>query len=370
MMPRKAIVKNKQLELGLPHPVFITDGYSEKLLLAELIKLDSANNFLITDYNVNRLFVVNFLDFLRRHGINIVLLPVSPGEKSKTIEIFVRLLKELYKHKVSRYDSLIGLGGGMVLNLSGFLASTVCRGINLFYIPTTVLAQADVCIGSKAGLNFEGIKNLVGTFYNPKAVIIDFKYIEKLPPPEKFSGLCECVKHALIKDVGMFRFIMQQSPQDLLKSCVLKQIILRVLRSKALLLNKDWEEEDFGALLRYGHTIGGALEHLTKNKMKHSHAISMGMVAAAEIANELGFLATTDVEKHREILKKIQMPTTIPAIFRPNSILSSLEHDKYRKHGKNYFVLLSTIGKPKAINRHYRIPLENKIIREALSRCY
>jgi len=370
MMSRNAIVNKKQLRLGLPHPIFITDGNSEWLLLSEIKKLDSTNNFLITDYNVNRIFAAKLVEFLKTRGINIVLLPVPPSERSKSIKTFARLLKILYAHKVSKYDSIIGLGGGMVLNLSGFLASTVCRGMNLFYIPTTVLAQADVCIGSKAGVNFEGIKNFLGTIYNPKAVIIDFKYLEKLPPTEKFNGLCECIKHALIKDVKMFRLIMQQSTQDLLKSNVLKQIILAALRSKALLLQKDWEEEDAGALLRYGHTIGGALEHLTKNKMTHSHAISMGMVVAAEIANILGFLDIADVKKHREILNKIQMPTKIPTMFRPNKILSSLEHDKYRKHAKNYFVLLSSIGRPKTIDHHYRIHVENKIIKEALFRCY
>ncbi len=281
--------------------------------------LDQRKLFLLTDENVNRLYAEHVLNTLREYGALPVLLTVKGGETSKSFSDFERLSNEILSHKVTRDSILIALGGGVVGDLGGFLASTIVRGIPYIQIPTTLLAQVDSSVGGKTAINTAYGKNLLGTFYQPDAVIIDPETLQTLSKREYRAGLAEIVKYGLINDLPFFEFLEENSkslnPIDTPINMELCQtIILKSCAIKAKIVSEDEKEtENARILLNLGHTFGHALELIAgyNGKILHGEGVSVGMMMAAQASLDLECLSKNDFNRIRTLLQSLGLPVSI-----------------------------------------------------------
>lgn len=284
---------------------------------------------------------------LKSEGLE-VLAPAFPqGEASKTLDTAHSLLVEMARAGVHRGDLVVGVGGGVVTDLAGLVASVYMRGVRLVQVPTTLLGMVDAAIGGKTGVNLEGWKNLVGTFYQPHAVIVDVATLETLPDAEVRTGLAEVVKYGFISNreilvaarrlaagVGEDRRRLWGSETiDLVHACV---------EVKASVVSGDETESGPRAILNFGHTLGHALERATSNAMSHGEAVSIGMTFEAELSRLEGMQDLRD--EVAETLSSVGLPTSAKGIRRVD-VLEAMALDKKYSRGL-HFVLLESIGNP------------------------
>jgi len=335
---------------------------------------DISKYFIITDSNVKRLYGDELFKTLRSYKIEVHLLSVLAGEKSKTRKTKERLEDKLLKLKADRSSLIIALGGGMIGDLSGFVAATLMRGIPFIQIPTTLLSQVDSSIGGKVAVDHPLGKNLIGLFYQPKKVFIDVETLKTLPQREFRNGIAEVIKYAAIFDRNLFSFLENnqskisvhsakggQASQQVDSSTIL-HIIHRCCELKKMIVEKDEREIGLRRILNFGHTIGHAVESLSNYKLSHGEAVSIGMIAESKISAALGMLKQSEVERLNDLLKLYQLPTDIPSRMDKNKIVQLTCHDKKVQQGKVQYTLLDKIGK--AI---VGISVPQKIVEQILS---
>jgi 3-dehydroquinate synthase len=299
----------------------------------------------VTDTNVDPLYgdaVENAIS--PRAGWRIV---VPAGEPSKTVEVAERILEDLAGARVRRDDVLLTVGGGMVSDLGGFVASIYQRGIPLVHFPTSVVGQVDAAIGGKTGVNLSEGKNLCGTVYQPRVVIADTKTLMTLPEREFTSGLAEVAKYGFISipqvldeiEDGWAR-IASRNPE------VMEKLVMKSVESKAELVAKDeFDNRDSRIFLNYGHTLGHALEAAGGyEQWTHGEAISIGMCFAAALSAEIGLLDAKSLERHVNVLRTAGLPTA--AEFDADEVLHRVEIDKKHRGGVQRWVLLEELGEP------------------------
>ena len=229
---------------------------------------------------------------------------ITPGEQSKSIRNFENIHNFLSKNSFLRSDGIVACGGGVVGDLGGFVASTYMRGISYIQVPTTLLSQVDSSIGGKTAINLSSGKNLVGSFYNPKGVLIDTNFLDSLGEREYQSGLAEIIKHALIADRAFGNYLLQHSKNILKRdSNYLRHIITKSINIKAKIVTRDHKEQGIRAFLNFGHTIGHALEHAFKSKLLHGEAVAYGMDYEAKMSLKTLNLCQDDYNFVKEILK-------------------------------------------------------------------
>lgn len=271
---------------------------------------------------------------------------VADGEPAKTLATWQQLLLELAEHRVPRDATLITLGGGTLGDLGGFAAACYQRGIAWIQCPTTLLAQVDASIGGKVGVNLPAGKNLVGNFYQPKAVVIDVATLSTLPQREYRAGLAEVVKAALIYDAAFFEWIEQhvtalvnRDPSTLLN------MIARACTIKATLVAQDEREHHARALLNLGHTFGHALEHLTGyTHYLHGEAVAIGLVLATHLSHRLLDLPVTAITRVQQLLTRLGLPTQLPPTLDPQALLASMRMDKKIRQQRLRFIVLERLG--------------------------
>lgn len=298
--------------------------------------------FIVTDDNVGPLFLDKLVAELPGTPASIVL---PSGEKHKDIGTVQKIWTALHAAGCDRKSLVINLGGGVTCDLGGFAAATYMRGIDFINIPTTLLAQVDASIGGKTGFNFGGVKNLIGSFDQPRAVVIDPQTLSKLPTREFIAGFGEIVKHGLVADAGYFNDIAVCSPQRLTAS-ELENIIAKSCRIKQQIIQSDVNEAAARRLVNFGHTVGHALEALsleTDKPLLHGEAVSVGMLAEARISEYLGKLTAEDIDKLEKALTRIGLPTRVTN-FGVENILARMQSDKKNENGTTNFTLLSSIG--------------------------
>ncbi len=302
--------------------------------------------FIITDSNVKRLYGDEFLKTLRSNKIEVHLLSVPAGEKSKTRNTKEQLEDKLLNLKADRSSLIIALGGGMIGDLAGFVASTLLRGIPFIQIPTTLLSQVDSSIGGKVAVDHPLGKNLIGTFYQPKRVYIDVDTLKTLPQREFRNGMAEVIKYAAILDRDFFSFLENYHPKIFLHhpSSIL-HLIHRCCELKKMIVEKDERETGLRRILNFGHTIGHAVESLSNYKLSHGEAVAIGMMAEAKISVALGMLDQSDVERLNDLLQLYKLPTDIPSRMDTHKIIRLTFHDKKVQQGKVQYTLLEKIGK-------------------------
>jgi 3-dehydroquinate synthase len=279
-------------------------------------------------------------------GLEVRLLDLPPGELQKNLAMAGKLYDQMARFGMDRKSILVAVGGGVITDLGGFVASTYMRGISLALVPTTLLGQVDAAIGGKTAVNLPHGKNLVGTFHQPCAVFCDPETLRTLPEREYVSGLGEVVKYGMIRDAGLFGFIerslsgiRERAPE------VLEEIVSRCVAIKAEVVSKDEKESGLRAILNYGHTIGHALEAAGEYKtLHHGEAVSIGMEAEAILSMELGIAPIEALASQNRILKLLGLPTRIRKM-NLKKVLAALKMDKKGEKGSARFVLPEAVGR-------------------------
>lgn len=294
--------------------------------------------------------VQRVLDILKDFPSEIVQIEVENAEAAKTYESAVSCWKALGEAKFTRSDLIIGFGGGATTDLAGFIAATWLRGVEAILIPTSLLAMVDAAIGGKTGINTESGKNLVGVFASPKLVVCELEFLASLSREDLAAGLAEVIKCGFIQDQTILEIF--ENEFDINKEIdytILQTLIVKAITTKAAVVGADFKETSDSKLgreiLNYGHTLGHAIEKLEKYTWRHGDAISIGMVFAAELAHAAGILASAEVQKHRELLTKLNLPTSYDR-HSLAELLEVMSLDKKARGKKLRFVVLERIGSP------------------------
>ncbi|MDP2689124.1 MAG: 3-dehydroquinate synthase [Deltaproteobacteria bacterium] len=279
-------------------------------------------------------------------GLAPVVIKVPDGEEYKNLNEASAVYDALIGHRMERNSPIIALGGGVIGDMAGFVAATYLRGVPYIQVPTTLLAQVDSSVGGKTAVNHPKGKNLIGAFYQPKAVFIDPWTLHTLEPRELKAGLAEVVKYGVIWDEGFFSFL-EANAEGLLKpgSPELSRAIERSCEIKAEVVGRDETEQDLRAILNFGHTFGHAIEALTGyGAFKHGEAVAMGMALAAELSSILGLCGARDGDRIKGLLRSLGLPSEQPGLS-GEAFISSMRLDKKVSASRLRFVLVSTIGK-------------------------
>ena len=306
--------------------------------------LETRRAFVVTVPPVRRRWARILTKSLADSGIETVVLEMPDGERSKRLTTLESLAEKLVKHGADRGTTLIALGGGVVCDVTGFMASIYMRGVDVIHVPTTVLAQVDAAIGGKTGVNLISGKNLLGTFHQPRTVLIDPAVLESLPSREYRAGLYESLKCGIIGDPGLFRLFEDRREILDRDPVVVEKVIADSVRLKASVVSADEREGGLRQVLNLGHTIGHALEAETRyTHLLHGEAVAWGMIAATHIALSTGKLDSVTAGR---ITNSVLGFGRLPRMkFQTASILKRLRSDKKTRHGVVHFILPREIGK-------------------------
>ena len=300
----------------------------------------------LTNSTVRRLYGTRVKRSLCRAGFKTVTLIVPDNEQAKSLKWFSAVLDELVKRRCERSTWLVALGGGVIGDLGGFVASAYLRGIPLAQVPTTLVAQVDSSIGGKTGVNHRMGKNLIGAFYQPKLVLVDPAALCTLPARDYRAGMAEVIKYGVIGSEGFFEFLEAHMEKAMgLDPPVLRKILTCCCRTKAEVVAEDEREGDRRRILNFGHTLGHAVETLSGyRRYQHGEAVAIGMVWAAGLARCLG-LAEIDVENRiRALVSCAGLPVERPP-YRPAAVLRAMRQGKKASDKHIHFVLPTAIGK-------------------------
>ncbi len=290
---------------------------------------------IITDENVGRIYSEKFPPC--------EVIEISTGEKIKNIETLQYVYGKLLDCEADRSVFIIGVGGGIVCDIAGFVASTYLRGVRFGFVSTTLLSQVDASVGGKNGVNFRGYKNMIGNFNQPEFVICDMNLLKTLPKREVLCGFGEIAKHAFIGDVGMCDFLEQNYRKALdLDHEVISKLVYDSVMIKSKVVNRDEKEAGERKKLNFGHTFGHAIEKTT-DTLLHGEAISVGMVVAANLSVERSLLSRQDAERIKVLLARLELPVTLETDR--ERMIDAIKRDKKREGDYIDFVLLEGIGR-------------------------
>jgi len=298
----------------------------------------------ITDTNVEKFYLQPCMDILRDAGYETYSYVIKSGEENKNLDTVRDIYRFLVEYKFDRRSTLIALGGGVTGDITGFVAATFLRGVNFVQIPTTLLAQADSSVGGKTGVDFDGYKNMVGAFYQPRFVYINVNTLRTLPERQLRSGLAEVVKHGIIANSEFYEFIDYNVNKILrLDEDVLQYIAKANCSIKGKVVEQDEKESGLRAILNFGHTIGHAIESVSGFSLFHGECVSVGMVGAFKIAEQLGMVDESLTERVKQTLQKIGLPVEVSGL-NVGDVYNKMFHDKKVRQGKLLFVLPKKIG--------------------------
>ncbi|MFR8441138.1 MAG: 3-dehydroquinate synthase [Campylobacter sp.] len=319
------------LNLGKKYSVFIDELQEIKL---------KGKVAIITNPKVGGLWLDFLLQRLKCEQKFIITIP--DGEEYKNTASVEQILEQLFSSKLDRRSTLIALGGGVISDITGFCASIYERGIDFINIPTTLLAQVDASVGGKTGVNNRFGKNLIGSFYQPRAVYCESRFLSTLPAREFAAGVAEAVKMAVCFDVELFKFF---ETHDLKSADEISHVIARCVEIKAGVVERDERESGVRAVLNYGHTFAHAIEKITNyKKFLHGEAVAIGMVMANALARRLGKLSDEQEEQIRKVLQKFALPIKFH-VEDATEFYELFFLDKKSENGKIKFILPDGIGK-------------------------
>lgn len=281
-------------------------------------------------------------------GFEVAHCVLPAGERYKTLNSIQKIYDIALDKRLERSSTLVALGGGVIGDMAGFAAATWLRGVNFVQVPTSLLAMVDASIGGKTGVNHPKGKNLIGAFHQPRLVLIDPQVLQTLPAREFRAGMAEVIKYGVIWDAELFAQLEAAKRLDqprYISEELLQTILVCSCKAKAHVVSQDEKEAGLRAILNYGHTIGHAVESLTGYRtVNHGEAVAIGMVAAGEIAVELGMWKREEADRQRALIEKTGLPTQLPSRLNIEAILDALQTDKKVKAGKVRFILPTTIG--------------------------
>lgn len=322
------------------YSIYVGSGLLDRA--QELVKPDNySSTFVVTDENVAERWLPKLQNVIPEASTYVL----PPGEKAKRIESVEKIWTAMRMAGCDRKSVVVILGGGVLGDLVGFAASTYMRGVAFVHIPTTLVAQADSSVGGKTGFDFDGLKNLVGSFAQPSAVIVDTGTLATLPERELIAGFSEMIKHGLIRDASYFNALSQKPPKNY-TAAQLADFIAKSAHIKAAIIMNDEREVGERKVVNFGHTVGHAVEAQsweTDKPLLHGEAIAIGMVVETELSHRKGYISEADVQRVRQVLFSAGLPTTIPSL--PiDKILEKIALDKKNERGRTLFTLLERIG--------------------------
>lgn len=327
---------------------------------------DGERVMIVSNPTIAQFYLKAVTEALEKRGcvVDHVLLP--DGEKYKTLDSLNLIFTKLLQGNHGRDTTIIALGGGVIGDVAGFAAASYQRGVRLIQIPTTLLSQVDSSVGGKTAVNHELGKNMIGAFYQPTAVMIDTLTLNTLPKREVNAGLAEVIKYGAILDYEFFEWL-EKNIDDLvaLKQDALQYCIARCCQIKADVVARDETEKGDRALLNLGHTFGHAIEtHLGYGNWLHGEAVSVGMMMAAALSEELGNISVEDVARLEKLLARANLPTVSPDGMQPEDYLPHMMRDKKVLAGKLRLVLVKSLGQA-----YVATDTDHKLVLNAIRRC-
>ena len=299
----------------------------------------------VTNPSINRFYGARLASGLSDSGSPTEILEVPEGESSKSIPQAEKLYDRLLELNCDRKSLMIALGGGVIGDLTGFVAATYQRGIPFIQIPTTLLAQVDSSVGGKTAVNHPRGKNMIGAFYQPRLVLADLETLRTLPENEFRAGLAEVIKYGVIEDSELFSYLEQNTEKILAQAAeCLEHIVETSCAIKARVVEKDETESDYRRVLNFGHTIGHAIEALTGyKKYIHGEAVAIGMVQAAKLSANTGRCPPDIPQRIAALVEKFGLPSKMPDL-NPHDIIKTIYLDKKTMHKQIKFVMVKDIG--------------------------
>jgi 3-dehydroquinate synthase len=318
-------------------------GAGATAAIAELWDSDWHEAAIIADANVMALYGGALSQQLSRLTGGAACFAFPAGESHKTRASKAELEDALLERGFGRDGCVVALGGGVSLDLGGFVAATYQRGVPTVSLPTSLLAQVDAALGGKTGVNTAHGKNLVGAFHHPRLVLVDTDYLRSLPPSEWLNGLAEMVKHAVVSDAGLFGWLEERAEGWAAPGELDPYPIHRCLEIKADIVRADERERGLRAVLSFGHTLGHALEAASDHRWSHGRAVAVGMAIEARIAERVGGLPTHDLARLRRLLQRLGLPLRAPGVGFER-LCPHLGVDKKRSAGQLRLALPAGIG--------------------------
>ena len=304
----------------------------------------SAKAIIVTDSHVGPLHVANLAASLASAGLTSITVTIPAGEDHKTLADLLPAYDRILPAGIERSTPILALGGGVIGDMAGFLASTLLRGVPFVQIPTTLLAMVDASVGGKTGVNHSTGKNLIGAFHQPIAVLIDPATLKTLPPDQIRSGLAECIKHDIIRDQRGFEHLENNIQRALnLDIAYLTELIAHNVAIKARVVEQDQFEHGERAHLNFGHTFGHAIETVSHYSYSHGECVAMGMTAASFMAQRLKMIDEPQYKRIVSVIEKTGLPTRGLKLDTA-AVVGAMSHDKKVKSGKLRFILPDKIG--------------------------
>lgn len=343
--------KLDEMKLSLPtgsYKIIVGQNILNKLPESLQSNVAADKYLIVTSENIVELWGRKIKNILLDAGFKVDLTSIPDGENYKTFESVMSIHSSAIDFGLTRESAIIAVGGGVIGDMAGFVASTYMRGIKVVQIPTTLLSQVDSSIGGKTGINHPSGKNMIGTFYQPSLVFSDSATLTTLPKVELINGLAEVIKYGVILDKDLFSYLEENINEIIsLNQNSLSRVVLTCSNLKRQVVENDEKESGLRALLNYGHTIGHGIETATNySSFKHGEAISVGMDLAAGIAVKLGIMKASDRTRQRNLLLKAHLPISFYNID-ISKILDAIMHDKKNTENSINFVLPTEIGAAK-----------------------
>ena len=301
----------------------------------------------VSNSTVAKLYIEPVNEALTRAGFEVVTILIPDGEEHKNLDSLATIYDRLVRARFERKSIILALGGGVVGDLAGFAAATYLRGVPYIQVPTTLLAQVDSSVGGKTAVNHRDGKNLIGAFYQPRLVLIDVEMLRSLPRRELVAGLAEVIKYGIIEDAELFSVLEDKIDRLIgLDGALLSQVIAASCAIKARVVEQDEREDDYRAVLNFGHTVGHALEAATGySEFLHGEAVGVGIAKATAISLRHGFCDQQTLDRIRRLIEKTGLPADLPKSVTKESLIQGMEVDKKSAGGKIKFVMCAGIGK-------------------------
>jgi 3-dehydroquinate synthase len=345
---------------ALPYPIHIGHGALQSLqsLVPETQRAHRV--VVITDDVVGPLYADRVAAAF--DGDRCMLISIPPGEDQKTRETWAQISDAMLSAQFGRDCLVVALGGGVICDLAGFVASTFLRGVPVLHLPTTLLAMVDASIGGKTGVDTAHGKNLVGAFHPPIAVVADLDTLHTLSDAERVNGMAEALKHGVIADSDYFKMVARTDVHD----ADWHSIVAGSVAIKARVVADDEREQGLRKTLNFGHTIGHAIEHLLAFAVPHGACVAFGMLAETRMAVAMGLCDSALIGQLHSALSEFDLPTSMPASLSAFDVVAATVHDKKARAGVVEYALPAQCGAMAGADRGYGIPVTNDTAMAAL----
>lgn len=364
---------NRKLSVNIPsksssqYPIFIGQRIVDEMHVFLSQNLNSRKIVIVSDDIVAKLYANHLINYLKTYDYDVKLITFEHGEANKSATTKLYIEEEMFKLSCDRSTLCLALGGGVVGDIVGFTAATYMRGISYIQVPTSLLAMIDSSVGGKTAVNTSYGKNIIGAFWQPKAVFMDLEFLKSLPKEQVVNGFFEAVKIFLTLDKDYFQICNSNLDSILsLDDELLISIINKAVALKAYVVETDEQELNLRMILNFGHTFGHALEKLSNYELLHGFGVGYGMLAEAKISQLMGLLRDEDYEFIQTFLIKLGIKSDYFASLDVQEVINNMRGDKKNTNQEIKLVLLTAIGEVKNINNQVAFVVSEEVIADAL----